>query len=120
VEVELDPKFDSLGVSHTHPAWLRPIMDFPQPHCRVVDRKIEPYINAWASLVQKLKVHEKAYHAKIESSSKLMDSMQGRLLHEVWIVPTWESVEAQVLALHLAILPAQLHVHNPLNMSLNM
>jgi hypothetical protein len=91
VEVEPDPKSDSLGVSHTPPAWILPIMDFPQPHCRSADLNIEPYRNAWASLVQKLKVHEKDPHAEIESSSNPMDSLQGFLLPEVWTVPTWAS-----------------------------
>jgi hypothetical protein len=63
VEVEPDPKFDSLGESHAPPAWLLPILDCQQPHCRYVDQKIEPYSNAWASLVQNLKVHEKVPHA---------------------------------------------------------
>jgi hypothetical protein len=64
------------------------------------------------------KIHEKAPHAEIESSSNPMDLLQGLLLPEVWIVPTWASAEASTLAPHLAVLPAQLHVHNP--MSLNM
>jgi hypothetical protein len=68
VEVEPDRKYDYLGVSHTPFAWMLPIMDFPQPHCRYVDQNIEPYRNAWESLVQKMKVHEKDPHAKIKSS----------------------------------------------------
>ena len=35
---------------------------------------------------------------------------------EVCIVPTWEYIEAPTLVL----LPTQLHVQNPMNMSLNM
>jgi hypothetical protein len=83
VEVEPDAKSDSLGVSHTHFAWLLAIMDCPQPHYRDADQKIEPYSNAWASLVQNLEVHEKAPHAEIKSSSNPMDSLQGYLLLEV-------------------------------------
>jgi hypothetical protein len=82
VEVEPYPKSDSLGVSHT-PAWLLAIMDFPQPHCSPVDRKIEPYRNAWESQVHNLKVHEKAPHDEIESSSNPMASLQGHLLPEL-------------------------------------
>jgi hypothetical protein len=95
-------------------------MDFPQPHSRIADQNIEPYRNAWASLVHKLKVHDKVPHAEIESPLNTMDPLQGQLLHEVWIVPTWESTEALALATHLDVLHAQLHVHNPLNLSLNM
>jgi hypothetical protein len=53
-----------------------------------VDQCIEPYNNAGESLVQTLKLHEKAPHAEIESSSNPMDSLQGHHLPEVWIVPT--------------------------------
>ena len=88
MEVEPDPKSKSLEESHAPLAWLLPIVDFQQPQCRYVDNNIEPYNNAWASLVQKLKVHEKDPHAKIESSSNLMDPLQGCLLPKVWIVPT--------------------------------
>jgi hypothetical protein len=110
VKVEPDPKYDSLGVSHTPPAWLLPIMDFPQPHCRSVDRKIEPYSNEWALLVQKLKVHEKAHHAEIESSSNPMDSLRGHLLPKAWVVPSWASAKASALAPYLDVLPAHFHV----------
>jgi hypothetical protein len=75
--------FDSLGVSHTSFARLLPIVDFQQPHCRYVDKKIETYNNAWTSLAQKLKVHEKAPHDEIESSLNPMDSLQGYLLPKV-------------------------------------
>jgi hypothetical protein len=47
-----------------------------------------------------------------------MDPLQGHLLPEVWIVPTWESTEALELAPHMDIVPTHFHVHNP--MSLNM
>jgi hypothetical protein len=83
VEVEPNAKSDSLEEIHAPPAWLLPIMDFQQLHCRYVDHKIEPNRNAWASLVQKMKVHEKAPHAEIKSSSNPMDSLQGYLLPEV-------------------------------------
>jgi cell wall assembly regulator SMI1 len=85
-------------------------MDFSQPHYRAADQKIEPYRNAWASLVQNLKVHEKASHAEIESSSNPVDSLQGSLFPKVWIVPTWAYVEAPVLAPHMAVLLAQIHI----------
>ena len=88
MEVELDAKSDSLGVSHTPFAWLFSIMDFQQPHCRDADQKIEPYRNAWASQVMKLKIHEKAPHDEIESSLNPMYSLQGFLLPEVWSVPS--------------------------------
>jgi hypothetical protein len=120
VEVETDPKSDSLGVNHTPPTWLLPIMDFPQPHYRSVDQNIEPYRNAWESQVENIKIHENASHVEIESSSNPMDPPQDFLLHEVWTIPTWAFVEALVLAPHLAILPTLLHVHNHLNMSLYM
>jgi hypothetical protein len=77
VDVEPDSKSGSLGVSHTPFAWLLAIMDFPQPYCSSMDQKIEPYSNAWASQVLKMKVNEKAPHAEIESSSNPMDSLQG-------------------------------------------
>jgi hypothetical protein len=80
LEVELNPNSNSLGVSHTPHAWLLTIMDFPKPHCRVADHKIEPYRNAGESMVHKLKVHEMTSHAKIESSSNPMDSLQGFVL----------------------------------------
>jgi hypothetical protein len=83
VEVEPDAKSNSLGVSHAPFAWLLAIMDCPQPHCRDLDQKIEPYSNAWASQVLNLKVHEKAPHVEIESSSNPMDSLQGYLLPKV-------------------------------------
>jgi hypothetical protein len=83
VEVEPDAKSDSLGLIHTPFSLLIVIIDFPQPHCRAMDQNIEPYSNAWASQVLKLKVHEKAPHAKIESSSNPMDYLQGYLLPEV-------------------------------------
>jgi hypothetical protein len=112
VEVELDSKFDSLGVIHTPSAWILSIMDFSQPHCRSLDQNIEPYNNAWASLVQKLEVHEKDPHVEIECSSNPMDSLQGFLLPEVWYVISWESVEASTLASYLVVLPAYFHVQN--------
>jgi hypothetical protein len=111
---------DSLGVSHTPHAWILSITDFPQPYYRSMDLKIEPYSNAWASQVQKMKLHERAPHDEIESSSNPMDSLQGFLLPEVWVMPTWASAEALVLVPHLAILSAQLHVQNPMNLSLNL
>jgi hypothetical protein len=74
-----------------------------------VDQKIEPYINAWASLVQKLRVHEKDPHVDIESLNP-MDPLQGFLLREVWIVPTWEFAEASTLAPHLVLLPTHMDV----------
>jgi hypothetical protein len=120
VEVEPDPKFDSLGESHSPPTWLLPIVDCQQFHCMYVDKNVEPYSNAWASLVQKMKVHEKDPHAKIDSSSNPMDPLQGGLLPKVWIVPTWEFAEALTLAPHLDVLPSHLHVNNPLNLCLNM
>jgi len=118
VEVELDPKSNSLGVGHTPPAWFLPIKDFPQPHYRATDQNIEPYINAWESLVQKIKIHEKYPHAEIKSSSNPMDSLQGHLLLEVWIVPTWASTEAPSLDPHMDVIPTPLHVQN--SMRLNM
>jgi hypothetical protein len=118
--VEPNPKSNSLGESHSPPTWLLPVVDFQQPHCRYVDQKIEPYSNEWESLVQKMKVHEKDIHAKMESSSNPKDPLQGFLLHEVLIVPTWAFAEALTLAPHLAVLPAHVHVHNPLNLCLNM
>jgi hypothetical protein len=75
VEVEPDEKFDSLGVSHTPFAWFLSIMDFPHPYCRYVDQYIEPYNNAWASQVMKLKIHVKDPHDEIESSSNPMDPL---------------------------------------------
>jgi hypothetical protein len=83
VEVEPDAKSDSLEESHAPPAWLIAIMDFPQPYCRFADQYVEPYRNAWASQVLKMKVHEKAPHYEIESSLNPMDSLQGFLLPEV-------------------------------------
>ena len=68
MEVELDAKSASLGVSHSPFAWLLAIMDFPHPYCRYVDQYIEPYSNVWASQVMKLKVNEKAPHDEIDSS----------------------------------------------------
>jgi hypothetical protein len=112
VEVEPDANFDSLGVSHTPFEWMLAIMDFPQPHYRDGDQNIEPYRNEWASQVLKLKVHEKAHHVDIESSSNPMDSLQGYLFPEVLIVPSWESIEASSLAYYLVVLPAYFHVHN--------
>jgi hypothetical protein len=53
-----------------------------------MNQKVEPYRNAWESLVQKLKLHEKDPHVEIESSSNKMDSLQGRMFPEVWIIPT--------------------------------
>jgi hypothetical protein len=49
-----------------------------------------------------------------------MDPLQGFLLPEVCIVPTWEIFEALTLAPHLDVLPAHMHVHNPINACLNM
>jgi hypothetical protein len=112
VEVEPDAKYDSLGVSHTPFAWLLAIMDFPQPHCRVADHKTKSYSNAWALEVLKLKVHEKAPHVEIKSSSNPMDSLQGYLLPKVLIVPSWASVEASMLASYLVVLPTYFHVQN--------
>ena len=83
MEVELDAKSDSLGESHAQHACLLSIMDFPHPYCRFVDQYIEPYSNAWESKVLKMKVHEKALHAKIKSSSNPVDSLHGCLLPEV-------------------------------------
>jgi hypothetical protein len=120
VEVEPDPKSDSLGVSHTPLAWLLPIMDFPQPHYISTDQNTESYNNAWESLVRKLKIHEKVPHANIDSSSNPMDSLQGHMLPEVWTMPTWASAEALALDPHMVVLPALIHVHNTLNLSLNM
>jgi hypothetical protein len=68
--------------------------------------------NAWASQVQKLKIHEKAPHDEIESSSNPMDSLQGCLLPKVWYVPSWASAEASVLASYLDVLRAYFHVQN--------
>jgi hypothetical protein len=110
MEVEQDEKFDSLGVSHTPSAWLLSIMDFSQPYYRSVDHYIEPYSNAWASQVLKLKVHEKDPHAEIKPSSNPMDSLQGFLLPKVWFVPSWAYVEASMLASYLAVLPSYFHV----------
>jgi hypothetical protein len=84
-----------------------------------VDQKIEPYKNAWESLVQKMKVHEKDPHSKIEFSNP-MDPQQGFLLLEVSIVTTWAFSEALTLDPHLDVLPAHLHVYNPMNLCLNM
>jgi hypothetical protein len=120
VEVKPDPKSNSLGEIHAPPTWMLPIADFQQPHCKYVDHKIEPYRNAWASLVQKMKVHEKDPHAEIESSSNPMYPLQGFLLPEVWIVPTWVFFEDLTMAPHLAILPTHLHVQNTMNLCLNM
>jgi hypothetical protein len=110
--VEPDSKSGSVGVSHTPSAWLLAIMDFPQPYCSSMDQYIEPYINAWASQVLKLKLHEKAPHAEIESSSNLMNSLQGCLLPEVWFVPSWAYPEASVLDSYLDVLASYFHVHN--------
>jgi hypothetical protein len=85
-----------------------------------VDQNIEPYSNAWESLVQKVKLHEKDPHAKIKSSSNPKDPLQSHLLPEVWIVPTWEFSKSLIMTPHLVVLPLQIHVQNPLNMSLNM
>jgi hypothetical protein len=82
--------------------------------------KIEPYRNAWESLVQKLKIHEKYPHDEINSSSNPMDPLQGFLLPELWIVPTWEFTEYLTLSPHLVVLLAHLYVQNPLNHFLNM
>ena len=113
MEVEPDPKSDSLGEFHAPPAWLLPIVDCQQPHCRYVDQKIEPYNNAKASLIHKLKVHEKDPHAEIESSSNPMDPLQGNLLPKAWIVPSWASVEASSLSPYLVVLPSHFCVQNP-------
>jgi hypothetical protein len=110
--VELDSKFGSVGVSHTPSAWFLSIMDFPQPNCSYADQWIEPYRNAWASHIIKMKVHEKAPYAQIKSSSNPVDSLQGFLLHEVWYVPSWASTEASTLASYLVVLPAYFHVQN--------
>jgi hypothetical protein len=112
VEVEPDPKYNYLGVSHTPFAWLLAIMDFPQPHCRAADQTIEPYKNAWALQVQNMKVHKKDSHVEIESSSNLMDSLQGLLLSEVWFVPSWSYAKASMMASYLAVLPSYFHVQN--------
>jgi hypothetical protein len=85
-----------------------------------VDQNIEPYSNAWESLVQKMNLHEKDPHAKIKSSLNPKDPLQSRMLPEVWNMPTWEFVEALMMTPHLVVLPPQIHVQNPLNMSLNM
>jgi hypothetical protein len=85
-----------------------------------VDHNIEPYRNAWASLVHNLKVHEKDPHAEIKSSSNPLYPLQGFLLPEVRTMPTWAFTESPTLAPHLAILPAHLDVQNPLNICLNM
>jgi hypothetical protein len=106
VEVEPDAKSNSLGVSHTPSAWMLSIMDCPQNYCSSADQWIEPYSNAWASQVLNLKVHEKAPHAKIESSSNPMYSLQGFLLAEVWYMPSWASAEASTLDSYLDVLPA--------------
>jgi hypothetical protein len=75
-----------------------------------VDRNIETYSNAWVSLVQKMKIHEKDPYAKITFSSNPMDPLQGRLFPEVWIVPTWAYIEASTLDPHLVVLSSCLHV----------
>jgi hypothetical protein len=75
VEVEPDPKSNSIGLSHTSLAWFLAIMDFPQPHCRAADQNIEPYNNVVASMVQTMKLHEKSLHVEIDSSSNPMDSL---------------------------------------------
>jgi hypothetical protein len=49
-----------------------------------------------------------------------MDPLHGFMLLEVWTVPTWAFAEAPKLAPHLVVLPAHLHVQNPLNPCLNM
>jgi hypothetical protein len=67
VEVEPDPKSYSLGVIHTPHACMLSIMDYPQLHYRYVDQNIEAYNNAWASLVQNMKVHDKDPHDEIDS-----------------------------------------------------
>ena len=67
-----------------------------------------------------MKVHEKAPHVEIKSSSNPMDSLQGHLLPEAWIVPSWASTKDSMLAPYLVVLHAHLHVQNPLNLSLNM
>jgi hypothetical protein len=59
-----------------------------------------------------MKVHEKAPHVEIESSSNPMDSLQGFLLPKVWFVPSWASVEASAMASYLVVLPAYFHVQN--------
>jgi hypothetical protein len=118
VEVEPYPKYDSLGVIHTPPAQMLPIMDFPKPHCISVDQNIEPYINSWASLVQNLKVHKKDPHVDIESSLNPMDPLQVFLLPKMWTVPTWESTEAPTLAPHLAVLTSHIHVQNLVSMNM--
>jgi hypothetical protein len=110
--VEPDSKSSSVGVSHTPSVWILAIMDFPQPYCSSVDHYIEPYSNAWALQVLKLKVHEKAPHVEIEASSNSMDSLQGCLLLEVWFVPSWASAEASTLDSYLAVLPTYFHVQN--------
>jgi hypothetical protein len=112
VEVEPDSKSGSVGVSHTPSAWLLAIMDFLQPYYSSMDQYIEPYSNAWASQVLKLKEHEKAPHVDIDSSSNPMDSMQGCLLPKVWFVPSWASAEASVMDSYLDILLAYFHVEN--------
>jgi hypothetical protein len=112
VEVELDSKFGFVGVSHTPFAWILSIMDFPQPYCSFLDQYIDPYSNAWASQVLKLKIHEKDPHAKIESSSNPMDSLQDFLLPKVCYVPSWASVEALVLASYLDVLPSYFLLQN--------
>jgi hypothetical protein len=110
VEVELESKSNSLGESHAPPAWILALMDFPQPYCKFVDQYIEPYSNAWASQVLKLKIHEKTPHAEIDSSSNPMDSLQHFLFAEVWSVPSWESIEASTLASYMDVLPSYFHV----------
>jgi hypothetical protein len=67
-----------------------------------------------------MKLHEKDPHAKIKSSSNPKDPLQSCMLPEVWNMPTWEFVEALMMSPHLIVLPHQIHVQNPLNMSLNM
>jgi hypothetical protein len=110
VEVEPDSKSGSVGVSHTPFAWILSIMDFPQPYCVFVDRYIKPYRNAWASQVLKLKVHEKAPHDEIDSSSNPMHSLQGCMVPKVWSVPSCASAEASMLASYLDVLPSYFHV----------
>jgi hypothetical protein len=79
-------------------------MDFPQSYNRSVDREIEPCINAWESIVQKLKVHDNVLHVEINSFSNPMDPLQGHLFLEAWNVPSWESTEASMLAPYLSLL----------------
>jgi hypothetical protein len=59
-----------------------------------------------------MKIHEKAPHVEIESSSNPMDSLQDCMLPEVWYVPYWASAEASTLDSYLSVLPAYFHVQN--------